>query len=59
MEISVNAQYKMPGACQSHYRLTDNKIFRDGKVKAIPAHDWRGPEDSKSLRISDFKTIGT
>jgi hypothetical protein len=29
------------------------------KVKAIPLQDWAGPEDSKKLRLPDFKIIGT
>ena len=29
------------------------------KGKAIPLEDWTGPEGSKSLRLPDFKTIGT
>ena len=27
--------------------------------KAIPLQAWTGPEGSKSLRLQDFKTIGT
>jgi len=27
--------------------------------KAIPLQTWTGPEDSKRLRLPDFKTIGT
>ena len=30
-----------------------------GKGKAIPLQTWRGPEDSRWLRLPDFKTIGT
>jgi hypothetical protein len=30
-----------------------------GKGKAIPLQAWTGPEGSKSLRLPDFKTIGT
>ena len=29
------------------------------KVKAIPLQAWTGPEGSRSLRLQDFKTIGT
>jgi hypothetical protein len=29
------------------------------KVKVIPLQVWTGPEDSRSLRLPDFKTIGT
>jgi len=28
-------------------------------VKAIPLHAWTGPEGSKRLKLTDFKTIGT
>ena len=30
-----------------------------GKVKAIPLYACRGPEGSRSVRLPDFKTIGT
>ena len=30
-----------------------------GKDKAIPLQAWTGPKCSRSLRLSDFKTIGT
>jgi len=29
------------------------------KVTAIPLQAWTGPEGSRSLRLPDFKTIGT
>jgi len=29
------------------------------KGKAIPMQAWTDPEDSRSLRLSDFKKIGT
>jgi len=29
------------------------------KGKAIPLQAWTGPERSRSMRLSDFKTIGT
>jgi len=29
------------------------------KVKALPLQARRGPEDSRRLRLPDFKTIGT
>ena len=34
-------------------------IYIKGKGKAIPLQPWRGPEGSGSLRLPDFKTIGT
>jgi len=33
--------------------------FISYKGKAIPLQAWRGPEGSRSLRLPDFKTIGT
>jgi hypothetical protein len=30
-----------------------------GKDKAIPLQDLTGPEDSRRLRLPDFKTTGT
>jgi hypothetical protein len=32
---------------------------REVKVKAIPKQAWTGPEDSRKLRLPDFKTNGT
>jgi hypothetical protein len=32
---------------------------RKGNGKAIPLQAWTGPEGSRSLRLPDFKTIGT
>jgi len=29
------------------------------KGKAIPLQAWTGPEGSRSLRLPDFKTVGT
>jgi len=28
-------------------------------VKTVPLQPWTGPEGSRRLRLSDFKTIGT
>jgi len=33
------------------------KIIKKGK--AIPLQAWTGPEISRSLRLPEFKTIGT
>jgi hypothetical protein len=33
--------------------------FDKGKDKAIPLQAWTGPEGPRSLRLPDFKTIGT
>ena len=30
-----------------------------GKDKAIPLQSWTGPEGSRSLRLPNFKTVGT
>ena len=34
-------------------------IGRLCKGKAIPLQAWTGPEGSRSLRLPDFKTVGT
>ena len=34
-------------------------IRSKGKGKAIPLQAWTGPEGSRMLRLSDFKTIDT
>ena len=36
-----------------------SKIYRTDKGKAISLQVWTGPEVYRSLRIPDFKTIGT
>ena len=36
-----------------------SEATRKGKDKAIPLQAWTGPEDSRKLRLPDFKTIGT
>jgi hypothetical protein len=33
--------------------------IRIKRGKAIPLQAWRGPEGYRSLRLPDFKTIGT
>jgi hypothetical protein len=39
---------------------SDTSIFYlNIKGKAIPLQAWTGPEGSRSLRLPDFKTIGT
>jgi hypothetical protein len=44
-----------------HYRLYNNsEQFRSHiTIKAIPLQAWTSPEGSRSLRLPDFKTIGT
>jgi hypothetical protein len=37
--------------------MCDNLVKTKGK--AIPLQAWTGPEGSSSLRLPDFKTIGT
>jgi len=29
------------------------------REKSIPLQAWRGPEGSRRLRLTDFKTVGT
>jgi hypothetical protein len=35
-----------------------NRIWKKVKGKAIPLQAWTGPQGSRRLRLSDFKTIG-
>ena len=35
------------------------RFRRREKGKAIPLQAWTGPEDSRRMRLTDFKTIGT
>jgi len=35
------------------------RVKDKGESKAIPLQAWTGPEGSRSLRLPDFKTIGT
>jgi hypothetical protein len=37
--------------------MPENKI--NSKGKAISLQAWTGPEDSRNLRLPDFKSIGT
>jgi hypothetical protein len=39
--------------------LADFKGKGKGKGKAVQLQAWTGPEDSRSLRLPDLKTIGT
>jgi len=42
--------------------MPKNKVSNDVwaiKLKAIPLQAWTGPEDSRRLKLPDFKTIGT
>jgi hypothetical protein len=36
-----------------------NNNNNNNRVKAIPLQSWTGPEIFRSLRLPDFKTIGT
>jgi len=38
---------------------TPEMLLIEVKGKAIPLQAWAGPECSRSLRLPDFKTIGT
>jgi hypothetical protein len=40
--------------------INKKKILNQGsgKVRAIPLQAWTSPEDSRRLRLSDFKTTG-
>jgi len=51
------------GRTMNGYRLNDEQdlgeVTKGTKKKAIPLQTWAGPEVSKSLKLPDFKTIGT
>jgi len=49
--MSQNARYN----CENDWF----SIHRWRILKAIPLQAWTGPEGSRSLRLPDFKTIGT
>ena len=34
-------------------------LLNTSKGKGIPVHAWTDPDGSRSLRLSDFKTVGT
>jgi hypothetical protein len=34
-------------------------ISQDGNVKATPLQAWKGPKDSRRLRLPDSKAVGT
>ena len=41
------------------HRVINPTAVNKYKGKAIPLQVWTGPEGSRSLRLPDFKTIGT
>ena len=43
----------------SSTNTTPLPVKRKGKGKAIPLQAWTGPDGSRRLMLSDFKTIGT
>jgi hypothetical protein len=54
--IGENKHVSRRKSCMS---LSTKKITHMGKGKAIPLKILTGPEGSRRLRLSDFKTIGT
>jgi hypothetical protein len=49
-----------PFSTQLHSKKFEMGEDRAGNVrKAIPLQTWAGPEGSRSLRLPDFKTVGT
>jgi hypothetical protein len=42
---------------EKSHKILINKCKK--KSKAIPLQAWTGPEGSRRLRLTDFKTIGT
>jgi hypothetical protein len=39
--------------------ILDTIVLGKGKSKATPLQAWTGPEGSRRLKLTDFKTIGT
>jgi hypothetical protein len=65
--IELYVVHKLPTllhvTATNHYPQGGVSTFVTGsnlyvKGKAIPVQSWRGPDDSKRLRLPDFKTIG-
>jgi len=38
--------------------VSDRKQVGEAASKAMPVQPWTGPEGSRSLRLTDFKTVG-
>jgi hypothetical protein len=53
--LSINGTFKKYKQV-AHFRTA---FFRAIKGKVIPFQPWTGPEDSRRLRLPDFKTVGT
>jgi methyl coenzyme M reductase subunit C len=47
------------GSCRVRTKVQKNVLVININGKGIPLHAWTGPEDSKSLRLPEFKTIST
>jgi len=41
------------------YKVTEFRMDAPYKAKANPLQTWTGPEDSRRMNITDFKSIGT
>jgi len=48
----------LSGRITGSHDITQDSLYVY-KGKAIPLQAWSGPEGSRSLRLPDFKTIGT
>jgi len=63
IEFLFLAQLVACAALQSHgmskWEVVRIILWKKYKVEAIPLKAWTGPEGSRSLRIPDFKTLGT
>jgi len=59
------ARYLVPASSSLHHLCRNSPKSRSAhmrfckKGKAIPLQAWTGPEGSRSLRLPDFKTVGT
>jgi hypothetical protein len=55
-----SSSFKEPNFDSHHYTVyLQYQQYIKGKGKAIPLQAWTGPEGSRRLRLSDFKTVGT
>jgi hypothetical protein len=55
---NLHAWWDFVLAYRQHLLLTKHHTKQLSKGKAVPLQAWTGPEGSRRLRLSDFKTIG-
>ena len=63
LRIDLVREFLLSFGAESFAFQSANQKYKDedikGKGKAIPLQAWTGPEVSRTLRLPDFKTIGT